>query len=692
MDKQPKIKIGDLFVREGYITEEQLDEALIAQKAYSEYVPLGEVCARLKFLSRVDLRKILRTFQKHIFLGELLVNMGLVTENQMEQALKIQKEEKKKIGIILVDKGFLSAPELVDTLSIQLGIPKITPDIKLIDTRLMKDLNQSFLFKNEFIPAFKEGNTLTVIMADPLDDDTLQVLGSFFHCKIEPAISTKSEIVSAISQYFHKIELGGGAIVATDSDIKDLVIGGTDLRDQSGDSIVEIVNFLISSAISEEASDIHIEPQEASLRVRYRIDGILHHKTDLPRSIIRPLISRIKVLCGLDISEKRRHQDGRIEARVMGKEIDLRVSTYASMWGENVVIRILHRQSALIDIDELGFSPVNRERYMKLLDYPSGIILATGPTGSGKTTTLYASITYLNGMDKMIITVEDPVEYTIEGVVQGRIDSKLGLSYMDFLKSMMRQDPDVLMIGEIRDPVAAEAAIQAALTGHKVFSTFHTDDTTGALLRLMDMGIDTFLISSTVVSVLSQRLVRILCPKCKERYTPDKAILGSFSIHSIDVDRYTFYRPKGCSYCGHSGFKGRTAIHELLVVNDAIRDAILARQPSTHIRVIAREKADLISMRDDGFYKATCGTTSLEEIVRVVFYNEGDEMTSRSAEELVAMCSATGEERFTDLGMPVKHNTTTNERDDDILDIDPSNDIVEVFPEADEAVEGAEKD
>ncbi len=388
----------------------------------------------------------------------------------------------------------------------------------------------------------------------------------------------------------------------------------------------------------EGASDVHIEPLEKVLRVRYRIDGILIHKTDLPISMAPSLISRVKVLASLDISERRRHQDGRIEARVMGKEVDLRVSTYACIWGENVVIRLLFRKSALVDLDVLGFSPLNIKKVKKILESPSGIVLVTGPTGSGKTTTLYASLCYLNKMDKKIITVEDPVEYTIEGVVQGKLDSKLGLTHIDFLKSMMRQDPDVLMIGEIRDKIGVEAAIQAALTGHKVFSTFHTDDTTGALLRLMDMGIDTFLISSTVVSVIAQRLIRILCPVCKVPYEPGEDILSSYSIHPVNFKKYTFYKAGGCSTCNNTGYKGRTGIHELLIVNDAIRDAILARKPSGQIRPVARNSANLISMREDGFYKAAQGITSLEEVVRVVFYNESDAQEPRFADELVALC------------------------------------------------------
>jgi type IV pilus assembly protein PilB len=372
--------------------------------------------------------------------------------------------------------------------------------------------------------------------------------------------------------------------------------------------------------------------------VRYRIDGVLYHKTDLPLFLAPPVISRIKVLCGLDIAEKRRHQDGRIEAKVMGKEIDLRVSTYAAVYGESIVIRILQRQTNLIDLDLLGFNPANRIRYAELLDQPSGIMLATGPTGSGKTTTLYASLNYLNNMFRKIITVEDPVEFTLDGIVQGNLDPKLGLSYSDFLKSMMRQDPDVLMVGEIRDREGAEAVIQAALTGHKVLTTFHTDDTTGALLRLLDIGIDPFLIASTVSAVVSQRLVRVLCQNCRQPFVPRPEIIASFLVDLRGVESFTFYQPKGCMHCNGTGFKGRVALHELLVINDAIREAVMSRKTSTQIRLIARDQAHLISMREDGFYKATQGVTTLEEVVRMVFHQESDALSARPLDEVIALC------------------------------------------------------
>ncbi len=415
-------------------------------------------------------------------------------------------------------------------------------------------------------------------------------------------------------------------------------------------------NYIMSHAIKEDASDIHIEPREKSIRVRFRVDGILQHKTDLPSAIAQKLISRVKVLSGVDIAEKRRHQDGRIQARVLGKRVDLRVSVYAAVHGENVVIRVLHRQSGLLNLEQLGLSPANHVLFQKLLDQPSGTILSTGPTGSGKTTTLYAALNYLNDGERAIITVEDPVEYIMEGIVQGQLDKKIGHSFVDFLRSMMRQDPDVIMLGEIRDAPAAEAAVQAALTGHKVLSTFHSDDATSALLRLMDMGIESYLVASTMSTVLSQRLVRDLCPKCREAHVPQESLIEAFHFQSIDVNQFTFYRPVGCPECNDIGYRGRTAIHELLFLNDPVSNALQKQKTAHELRTVARYTADLINMSEDGFYKATKGITSLDEVLRLVSFNESDEESARSAEEIVAICEGETDVEIMpiDLEQPVK--------------------------------------
>ena len=636
MNAPSKLRVGELLVQEGAITPEQLEKALAAKKEEKAYKPLGEVCVDLKFLSRARLHKILNQYQKRISVGDLLIKLRLITPQQLDEGLDHQRKIGGKLGEILVSKGFITEGALVDALSIQMGILKVAPDFHLIDKTLLKGISEEFLLSNEIIPAFKENNVLTLIMSNPLDRDMIQNLGRVFKVrKIKPAIASSTDIRNAISQHFQKVTFEKKA--TSNKEKKDLIIGDKKISMDSEDTTSGVVDYIFTNAILEGASDIHIEPKEDSLRVRFRIDGILHHKTDLPVSLAPSLASRIKVLCKLDIAEKRKHQDGRIHAQVMDKDVDLRVSVYAAAFGENIVIRILYRKSALIDIDQLGITPQNKTRLQQILEQPSGVILVTGPTGSGKTTTLYAGINYLNDGKTSIITVEDPVEYVIDGVVQGQLNPKLGHTYVDFIKSMMRQDPDVIMVGEIRDSTAAEAVIQAALTGHKVLSTFHTEDTTGALLRLMDMGIDTFLISSTVVSVLAQRLVRVLCAECRQAYVPDKYELDALGVRAENLEKFKFYKPVGCAHCNQMGYRGRTGVHELLLVNDMIRDAILARKTSGEIRRLAREASNLVTMREDGFYKVLKGTTSFEEVSRVVPWQELDEGFRRSPEEIIAL-------------------------------------------------------
>ncbi len=636
MNASSKLRVGELLIQEGAITPEQLEKALAVKKEEKVYKPLGEVCVDLKFLSRARLHKILNQYQKRISVGDLLINLGLITAQQLDEGLDHQQKIGGKLGEILISKGFITEGALVDALSIQMGILKVAPDFHLIDKTLLKGISEEFLLSNEIIPAFKENNVLTLIMSNPLDRDMIQNLGRVFKVrKIKPAIASSTDIRNAINQHFQRVTFEKKA--TSNKEKKDLIIGDKKISMDSGDTTSGVVDYIFTNAILEGASDIHIEPKEDSLRVRFRIDGMLHHKTDLPVSLAPSLASRIKVLCKLDIAEKRKHQDGRIHAQVMDKDVDLRVSVYAAAFGENIVIRILYRKSALIDIDQLGITPQNKIRLQQILEQPSGVILVTGPTGSGKTTTLYAGINYLNDGKTSIITVEDPVEYVIDGVVQGQLNPKLGHTYVDFIKSMMRQDPDVIMVGEIRDSVAAEAVIQAALTGHKVLSTFHTEDTTGALLRLMDMGIDTFLISSTVVSVLAQRLVRVLCAECRQAYVPDKYELDVLGVRAENLEKFKFYKPVGCTHCNQMGYRGRTGVHELLLVNDMIRDAILARKTSGEIRRLAREASNLVTMREDGFYKVLKGTTSFEEVSRVVPWQELDEGFRRSPEEIIAL-------------------------------------------------------
>jgi type IV pilus assembly protein PilB len=647
-EKSKKLKIGEVLVQEGYITSKQLQEVLAEQLKSDAYAPLGEICIKLGFISKIELQELLKKHKKRIYLGELLINMGLLAEEEIQQALEVQKMEGKKLGNILVEHGFITEANLINSLSTQLGIPKIIPTAGLIDPSILKGISKAFLQKNECLPVFRDGDTVTVIMADPLSEENIRAMENIFKCKIEPAVAGSEDIQKGIKLIYDDLRMVSSAAdeKSTRSHFKsNLVITDAVASGRADDNIVEVANFVISNAILDGATDIHIEPMENMLRVRYRIDGVLQHKTDLPLSMAPTLTSRIKALCGLDISDRRRHQDGRLGARVKNRCFDLRVSTYACITGESMSIRVLPNQSNLMELEMLGLSPANLRLFKKMLDVPSGIIMVTGPSGSGKTTTLYASLIHLNNLNRKIITVEDPVEYTINGVIQGQITEKAGLSYSNFVRSMLRQDPDVIMVGEIRDKDSAEAVIETALTGHKVLTSFHTDDTTGALLRMFEIGIETFLISSTVMSVMAQRLVRTLCPFCKTAYIPGDDILSSFgSIKPLNLDKYTFYTAQGCLECDNTGFKGRTAVNEILLVNNKVREALLARASSGKIRAVARQSSWLVSLQEDGFYKATKGITSLEEILRVIKYNDSDGQLPLSSEEIVALC----EDRYKD--------------------------------------------
>lgn len=633
-----KMALGEILIAEGLLTREQLGELLILQKQQSRYKPLGELCIEKGYLTKEDLKGIMRAHKKRIMLGDLFVNLGIITPNQLSEALLKQKVSGKRLGETLIETGIISDEDLARALSLQLDIPLVKPDLAIIDKNLLTKVHENYLRSSLSIPIVKHEEVITVVMADPLREDLIKDLSLLYNCKVEAAVAARAEIINALDQIYSPMEIKEATrIYDRGTPSRDLVISGIAGAGKE-DHIVNIVNHLVSNGIKEKASDIHVECLVDRVRVRYRIDGILQHKTDFPMSLGFPIVSRIKILAGLDIAERRRHQDGRIEATLMGKDVDLRVSTYASVYGEAVVIRVLQKRTSLVELDNLGFSPAVKKRFERLLQHPSGVILVTGPTGSGKTTTLYAALAYLNGLDRKIITVEDPVEMTIDGVVQGMLNPKIHLTYMDFIKSMMRQDPDVIMIGEIRDREVAQATVQAGLTGHKVFSTFHTEDSAGALLRLIDMGVDPFLISSTVSAVLAQRLVRLVCPNCREEEALDKNLLDFFKVKTFDPYRHKFYRGKGCPECNFTGFKARTGIHELLVLNDPIRNAVLVKKDSSEIRAVARARAGLITLKEDGLYKCVKGITSPWEIFRVAHYVESDEISDLDIDDVIRRC------------------------------------------------------
>jgi len=636
-------RLGEILVKHGYLRQGEVDHVVEVQKGRQAYASFGSLCVGLGLIGRSELDAVMKRHGAELHLGEVLMNLDLVTQHQLTVALQEQARSRRPLGQVLVEQGAITEYDLVIGLSLRLGIPKIDPAFDIVDLNLISCVKPTFLRLHHAIPAYKEDNTATVIMANPLDPSIVDAFEQALGCQVRPAIAAASAIDEALDKL---LESGAeGQPMGADHEpilsisyvqTRKLSAAGADSIKVGDDRTVKILNYLITTGIKQRASDIHIEPQPESVAVRYRIDGIVQHQTDLPRDLGASLTGRIKALSGLDVAERRLHQDGKLKAVVADDVVDLRISTYASRYGENTVIRILKHLAGLMDIATIGLSPRHQALYEEHLRRPAGVTLVTGPTGSGKTTTVYASILFVKALNRVVITVEDPVEYDIEGVIQGQITPQKGLGYVQALKGMMRQDPDVLVVGEIRDDDVAAAVMQAALTGHMALSTFHTEDATGALVRLVDMGIESFLIASTVQCILTQRLVRISCPNCKVEYVPER--LGSFGIRGLDSREYKFHKGRGCKQCNDTGYRGRTAIHELLSVNDAVRDAVRAKLPSRELRAIARAEAGLITMTEDGLYKVLHGITTLEEVSRVVFQHAEGRKPETTVVELIALC------------------------------------------------------
>jgi general secretion pathway protein E len=557
-------------------------------------------------------------------IGEILRSWNLITPEKLELALKEQAslgKNPRRLGEILVDLGFISESDLLKTLSFQLGLkyltfsefPKIIPNGSYPTVKFMKQY--------KLVPIGIEDNVLKVAMSDPLDKYALDALRVFSGKSLEIYISSEKDIMEAIEQYF------GGEVQMTtimegmrEEDIESVDISLQEdvhhLRDMAFEApIVKLVNMLITRAVENRASDIHIEPFENNVKVRYRIDGALNELEPLPKRLQAAVISRVKIMSRLNIAERRLPQDGRIRLRVSGRDIDLRVSTMPTIYGESVVMRILDRDSSLINLEHLGFPEDVLEKYKKIITAPYGMLLVTGPTGSGKTTTLYASLRKINSPDKKIITIEDPIEYQVEGVNQIQVKPKIGLTFANGLRHIVRQDPDIIMVGEIRDIETAEISIHSALTGHLVFSTLHTNDAPGAMTRLLDMGIEGFLVSSSIIGVLAQRLVRLICPSCKEPYNPSQELIDKVEFPEAAADITTYYGT-GCEECRYTGYKGRTGIFELMVVSDDIRQLVLEKASVDAIRQQAISEGMQV-LRESGWQKVKQGLTTIEEVLRV---------------------------------------------------------------------------
>jgi len=586
-----------MLVSEAVLRDVDVKKAIRVQQKLGDRKLLSTIFMELGMLNEDEHRRLIRKHGRSFRIGELICELGYITLEQLQQAEKeLADSPGKKMGEVIRELGLIDDRQLAQALSEQLGMPLIHLDLDMADRALLRKFSLKFMKIHLTVPFEESESKVSIATANPLNNAAIGEIEQRLRKKAVVSIAAESALNSMLS----KLESASGK--------------GIEQKDQMSD----VVDSILLSAIRDNASDIHIEPMETHTRVRFRLDGVLIHKMDLPCELTQRVVARIKVLASMDISDSRRHQDGRFTRQTGHTSADYRVSTYVTIYGENMVMRVLRSSGGLKNIEQIRMSHGLLERYKhEALDTPSGVILITGPTGSGKTTTLYASIDYLNRPTTKIITVEDPVEYIVPGIIQCSVDPLAGRSFDDSLKAVVRQDPDIIVMGEVRDRKSAQIAVQAALTGHKVLTTFHTEDSIGGLLRLIDMGIETFLISSTVVSILAQRLIRTICPECSQAYMPNKRIANLIGIDDATLHSHTFYRGTGCGTCYGTGYHGRTALHELLVLNEDVRDAILAHKTSHEVRQISCESTDLLSLMEDGMYKVLQGFTTAEEVYRI---------------------------------------------------------------------------
>lgn len=557
-------------------------------------------------------------------IGDILINQGLITSQQLKETLKLQKEgSKKRIGEILVEIGAISREELYEILQYVYETEYVDLSNYVIDPEVISLIPEKIALRFKLIPLSKNDYELIIAMANPLDVYAIDFVRDYTKIKrIKSLLAAEDDVLNAITSYYELGEyddiiekLGTEIIFKEEEEEEDL----KKLEAISKEApIIQLVSMLIVQGVKDRASDIHIEPNEKGLLIRLRVDGILHDIRTLPNTIKSAIISRIKILAKMDIAERRLPQDGRFQVKFGTREVDLRVSTIPTVLGEKVVLRLLDKSKGLIKLEQLGFIPEQLKEFKSIISKSYGIILLTGPTGSGKTTTLYAALNQVNSKDKNIITVEDPVEYKLDRINQIQIKPKINLTFANTLRSILRQDPDIIMVGEIRDTETAQIAVQAALTGHLVFSTLHTNDAASALTRLIDMDIETFLISSSVIGVIAQRLVRVICEKCKEKYTPEKNVLSGLNIKdkSKDDGKVKLYRGTGCSFCKNTGYYGRTSIYELIVLDEEIRSLVISKASSNVIKAAAIKKG-MKTLKDSGLEKVMQGITTIEEVIRV---------------------------------------------------------------------------
>ncbi|MBD3319561.1 MAG: type II/IV secretion system protein [Chitinivibrionales bacterium] len=618
-------KIGEILLSQGLISHEQLLQGLEEHRRTG--VSLGTILVKLGFISEDDLSSVLGRqiqLEQKKRIGEVLIDQGLITQDQLELGLKEQKTSGRLLGKCLVKLGFISEEKLIDALSAQLDIQHVVLENFSFNKNLLKIFPEEMLRKYRAIPLFEREGIITVAMADPTNLRTVDHLKFKSGKEIEPVIATESAVMGAIERnYSSALEQMTELLGTQQSQELDLVKEeqeeDTRLTDEEGAQVVKIVNVIIAQAVNERASDIHLEPMEQYVRLRYRIDGELVEKNPIPLQMRPQITSRIKIMSGMDIAERRKPQDGHFQIRHQGREIDLRVSTFPTMTrsrgvNEKVVLRVIDQSGSMMELKDLGFLPGTLSRFDEVIRHPDGIVLVTGPTGSGKSSTLYACLRRLSAHysnKKNIVTMEDPVEYNLEGISQGQINPKAGYTFAEGMRAILRQDPDIIMVGEMRDMETCEMAVRAALTGHLVYSTLHTNDAASAFTRLLDMGIEPFLLSSTIIGILAQRLVRKICPKCKEPYQPETEFLQRIGLKP----GVTFYQGKGCRYCNGTGYRGRCGIFELLVPDDEVARLVLQHESSDEIKRHCMQTGKFDTLRRDGLRKVLEGLTTAEQVL-----------------------------------------------------------------------------
>ena len=557
------------------------------------------------------------------YILEILESVGLITREQAVQARENARKEDKGVVDILARSGVVSKTDILKALASQFGMEIVSLTGLEIPQEVLDLVPGEVARRYKIVPVYKNDTTLTVAISDPLDVETLDSLRYVLKCNVEGVVAPTEEIETALTHYYAHTsatvesmleEITEGTVAMPTEGVKDLTTEG-DVTEADA-PIIKLVSLIILEACRNRASDIHLEPLAKKFRVRYRIDGVLHEVDSPPKRLQSAVISRVKIMANMHIAEKRLPQDGRIQINVMGKDIDLRVSSIPSQHGESIVMRILDKQSLLLGLPQLGFLSDDQQTFERLIGLSDGILLVTGPTGSGKTTTLYACLNYINRPDRKIITVEDPVEYQMSGINQVHVRTDIGLTFAAALRSILRQAPNVIMIGEIRDHETAEIAVNASLTGHLVFSTLHTNDAPSAVIRLIDIGVKPFLVASSTRAIMAQRLVRKICEKCKEEYKPGDAELRILGATGQAGTGNVLYRGRGCNDCGFTGYRGRIGIFEIFVINDEVRHLIFEQVSASELRTKARELG-MRTLREDGIRKVFAGATSLQEVMRV---------------------------------------------------------------------------